>query len=125
MHWLNVPHLQQSNPGWCLPTCVSMVSAYLAQPLLQDDVARWIGTRGIGTPSSQIQRLSRHGFEVFYGVGSLTTIEDWLVQQLSCILFVRTGDLRPYWKIDTPHAVVVGGFATDNVALFDPGLGTA
>ncbi len=125
MNLLNVPHLKQAKPGWCLPACVSMISAYLEQPLLQDDVAGWLGTRGIGTPGSQIQRLSRQGFDVFYGVGSLTVVEECLMQQVPCILFVRTGDMRPYWKIDTPHAVVVAGLDTDNVALFDPGIAIA
>ncbi len=69
--------------------------------------------------------MSRYGFEVFYGAGSLATVEVYLQQQLPCILFVRTGDLRSYWKIDTPHAVVVAGLDVDNVALFDPGLGVA
>ncbi|MCE7987502.1 MAG: hypothetical protein DYG89_40570 [Caldilinea sp. CFX5] len=46
MLWLNVPHIQQTNDGWCLPACVAMVSAYLEQPLLQEDVARWLNTIG-------------------------------------------------------------------------------
>lgn len=24
MSWLDVPHLQQTEPGWCLPACVAM-----------------------------------------------------------------------------------------------------
>lgn len=122
MPWLNVPHIQQANSGWCLPACVAMVSAYLEQPLLQDDVARWLGTRGVGTPSSNIQRLARQGFEVFYGTGSLAAVQQWLDQQLAPILFVRTGDLRPHWQIDTPHAIVVAGLEAENAVLFDPGL---
>lgn len=125
MLWLNVPHIQQTNDGWCLPACVAMVSAYLEQPLLQEDVARWLNTRGVGTPASHVQRLTQRGFDVFYGTGSLAIVETWLAQQLPCILFVRTGDLRPYWKIDTPHAVVVAGLDTTTVAIFDPGLPNA
>ena len=122
MQWLNVPHIQQTRPGWCLPACVAMVSAYLEQPLLQDDVALWLNTRGIGTPSSNIQRLTRYGFDVFYGSGSLAAVDQWMLRQLPPILFVRTGDLRPHWKIDTPHAVVIAGNDEESVALFDPGL---
>ena len=125
MFWLNVPHLQQDNPGWCLPACVAMVSAYLEQPLLQEDVARWLNTRGVGTPASYVQRLNQRGFEVFYGTGSLASLENWIDQQLPCILFVRTGDLRPYWKVDTPHAIVVAGLDANNMAVFDPGIVTA
>jgi hypothetical protein len=99
-----------------------MVSAYLEQPLLQEDAARWLNTRGVGTPASHVQRLTQRGFTVFYGTGSLAVLETWLDQQLPCILFVRTGDLRPYWKIDAPHAVVVAGLDANNVAVFDPGL---
>lgn len=42
MPWLDVPHVQQADVGWCLPVCVAMVTAYLKQPLLQDDVAEWL-----------------------------------------------------------------------------------
>jgi ABC-type bacteriocin/lantibiotic exporter with double-glycine peptidase domain len=125
MNWLSVPHVQQHDTSWCLPACVAMVSAYLQQPLLQDDVARWLGTRGVGTLSSRIVRLNRHGFEVYYGTGSLAALESWLAQELPCILFVRTGDLLPYWRVDTPHAVVVAGVEVDQVAMFDPGLSMA
>lgn len=124
MHWLNVPHIQQTKPGWCLPACVAMVSAFLEQPLLQDDVARWLGTRSVGTPSSRIDYLNRHGFAVFYGTGSLASMEAWLAKDTPCILFLRTGDLR-YWQVDTPHAIVVAGIDVDNAAVFDPGIATS
>jgi hypothetical protein len=52
MPWLSVPHLKQTKAGWCLPACVAMVTAYLQQPLLPDDIARWLGTDDlVGTPS--------------------------------------------------------------------------
>ncbi len=121
MLWLNVPHLQQDEPSWCLPACVAMVTAYLEQPLLQADIARWLGTRGIGTPASHIQRLTRRGFEVMYGTGSLAELETCLEQKRPCILFVRTNELS-YWQIDTPHAVVLAGLAADNAYLFDPAV---
>ena len=54
MPWLNVPHLQQSEAGWCLPACVAMVAAYWKQPLTQADIARWLDTRGVGTPAMQL-----------------------------------------------------------------------
>ena len=53
MQWLNVPHLKQAKPGWCLPACVSMISAYLEQPLLQDDVAGWLVHNGLNRPMVQ------------------------------------------------------------------------
>jgi hypothetical protein len=49
-----------------------MVAAYLQQPLLQDDIARWLGTDEIGTPANRIQRMARRGFDVTYtGAASL------------------------------------------------------
>ncbi|NOG37220.1 MAG: hypothetical protein HND44_22025 [Chloroflexi bacterium] len=51
---MNVPHLLQDKPSWCLPACVAMVAAYWEQPLYQADVAQWLGTTDIGTPSGRI-----------------------------------------------------------------------
>jgi hypothetical protein len=101
-----------------------MVAAYWQQPLLQDDVSRWLDTRGIGTPSSRIQRLSKRGFEVVYQTGSLTELERWVSAGVPCILFVRTGELD-YWDIDTPHVVVLAGLEQDHAYLFDPAHETA
>jgi ABC-type bacteriocin/lantibiotic exporter with double-glycine peptidase domain len=124
MSWLNVPHLQQDKLGWCLPACVAMVAAYWEQPLLQADIAHWLGTRGVGTPSSRIQRLTQRGFELVYSTGSLADLDTWLKRQVPLILFIRTGELS-YWPIDTPHAVVLAGLSADNAYLFDPGVETA
>jgi len=124
MSWLNVPHLRQAELGWCLPACVAMVTAYWQRPLLQADVARWLGTRGVGTPSSYIQRLTQHGFEVIYRTGSLEELATWINQGVPCILFLRTGEL-PYWQVDTPHAVVLAGLGANSAYLFDPTVETA
>ena len=48
MTLLNVPHLKQDEEGWCLPACVAMAAAYLQQPLLQADIARWLDTQEVG-----------------------------------------------------------------------------
>lgn len=124
MPWLKVPHLRQTEAGWCLPACVAMVAAYWQQPLLQDDLARWLDTRGVGTPSTRIQRLTQRGFEVIYKTGSLAELESWIGQGVPCILFLRTGEL-PYWQIDTPHAVVLVGLEADQVYLFDSAVDIA
>jgi hypothetical protein len=109
MPWLNVPYQQQLKPGWCLPACVAMVSAYWRQPLSQESVAQWLGTELIGTPVGRITGLVRRGFDVLYTTGSPVTLTEWLNQGVPPILFVRTGDLRPLWTLDTPHAVVLAG----------------
>lgn len=100
-----------------------MVAAYWEQPLYQADVAKWLGTTDIGTPSGRIQRLVRYGFEVIYQTGSLAQLENWLSQQMPCILFVRTGSLS-YWQLDTAHALVLIGLTSDLATLLDPMVGT-
>lgn len=124
MPWLDVPHLKQTKLGWCLPACVAMVTAYLEQPLLQDDIARWLGTQEAGTSASRIRRMAPRGFEVTYKAGSLADLGDWLKQRVPPILFIRTGELS-YWSIDTPHAVVLAGLAGGEAYLFDPDFDTA
>ncbi len=118
MNSLNVIHQRQHEPSWCLPACVAMLSAYWGIPVLQVDVARWLGTMDIGTPSSHIQRLRNQGYQVTYGEGSLSSILDWLRQETPVIIFVRTGDL-PYWSIDTAHAVTVTGLYRDQAFIID------
>lgn len=124
MPWLNVPHLKQREAGWCLPACVAMVAAYWQQPLLQDDIARWLDASGVGVPASRIQRLAQRGFQVIYRTGSLDDLEAWMRRGVPCILFVRTGEL-PYWPVDTPHAVVLAGIESGHAYLFDPAVDRA
>ena len=126
MTWLNVPHLPQAELGWCLPACVAMVTAYLQQPLLQDDVARWLDTDElIGTPANRIGRVAQRGFVVTYNApGSYAELATWLQRRSPPILFILTGELS-YWADDCQHAVVLAGFTGDEAHLFDPGVETA
>jgi hypothetical protein len=101
-----------------------MVSAYWGTPVLQNDVARWLGTTDFGTPSSRIQRLANQRYSVIYNEGSLANIVEWLAQATPSILFVRTGDL-PYWEIDTAHAVIVAGLDREQAILIDPAVEAA
>lgn len=119
MNCLGVPHQLQFKSSWCLPACVSMVSAYLVIPVTQTDVARWLGTSDIGTPSSRIQWLTNQRYSVVYGEGSLSILSEWIIQSVPLIIFVRTGDL-PYWESDTAHAVVVVGVEREQIILIDP-----
>lgn len=102
-----------------------MVSAFWQQPLAQEDVALWLETQAVGTPAGRIVRLARRGFDVLYTTGAPATLVEWLNQGVLPILFVRTGDLLPYWTVDTPHAVVLAGLEDDNCVIFDPGLAVA
>jgi ABC-type bacteriocin/lantibiotic exporter with double-glycine peptidase domain len=124
MNWLNVTHQPQHKSSWCLPACVAMVSTYWGIPVRQVDVARWLGTSDIGTPSSRTQRLTNQKYSVIYGEGSLAILSGWLEQDAPLILFVRTGDL-PYWKIDTAHALIVAGLDTEQATLIDPAVDAA
>lgn len=126
MPWLNIPHIQQVKAGWCLPACVAMVTASLQQPLLQDDIVRWLGTDDlVGTPSRRVTRLTQQGFNVAYDdFGTIVDLENWLNRQTSPILFVLTNELS-YWTINTQHAVVLAGFTGDDAHLFDPAVDTA
>jgi hypothetical protein len=98
-----------------------MVAAYWQQPLVQADITEWLGARDVGIPASRIERLTQRGFQVIYRTGSLAELETWISQSQPCILFVRTADL-PYWKMDTPHAVVLAGLERDQAHLFDPAV---
>ncbi len=126
MPWLNIPHLQQPKDGWCLPACVAMVTAYLQQPLLQADVARWLQTDdNIGTPFRRIQRLTRRGFEVTLIMpGSLDAARSWLKQQIPLIILVSTGELS-YWSGNFQHTLILAGETGETVHVFDPGIETA
>lgn len=76
--------------------CAAMVSAYWQHPLAQEDIARWLDTRPVGTPASRIVCLARRGFDVIYTSGAPATLAEWLNQGVPPILFVRTGDLQPH-----------------------------
>lgn len=101
-------------------------TAYLQQPLLQDDIARWLGTDDlVGTPSRRVTRLTRQGFDVTYDdFGAVIDLESWLNRQIPSILFVLTGELS-YWTINTQHAVVLAGFSGNEAHLFDPAVDAA
>jgi ABC-type bacteriocin/lantibiotic exporter with double-glycine peptidase domain len=125
MAWLNVPHIQQVKSGWCLPACIAIVTAYLQQLLLQDDIAHWLDTDDlVGTPSRRITRLVRQGFNVTYDdFGTVVDLEQWLNDQTPPILFILTDELS-YWTLNTQHAVVLAGFSGNEAYLFDPALDT-
>lgn len=118
---LNVPYLKQDKPGWCLPACIAMVAAYLEQPLLQKDIARWLQSDDLlGTPARRIQKMVQRGFEVTYtDLGTKHDLENSLARHLPPILFILTGELSS-WSINTQHAVVLIGFEDESAYLLDP-----
>ena len=116
---LDVPYLQQAEPGGCLAACAAMVLAYLEQPALPDDISRQIGARPWGTPASNIRRLAGWGFDVRYETGSLRALQAFLSARQPVIAFVRTVEFH-YAHVDSPHAVVVVGIDDVAVHLLDP-----
>ena len=119
MHWLDVPYLQQTEAGGCLPACVAMVLAYLEQPALPEDLSRQIGALPWDTPASNVRRLAGWGFQVRYETSSLRELQTFLAAGLPPNAFLRTVDL-PYAQVDAPHAVVIVGIHDDAVYLLDP-----
>jgi len=85
----------------------------------QQVLARLLGTSWLGTPSSNIKRLTTLGYAVTYGEASLAEVEAHLRQEIPIIAFVRTSNL-PYWQTDTAHAVVVVGIDEHQVYVNDP-----
>lgn len=119
MSWLPLTSQKQLHDGYCLPACVSMVASYWQKPISQRRTGRILRTSRFGTPSSRIQRLDRHGFDIIYRTGSLEDLHEWMAQQVPCILFVDTSEL-PYWEVATRHAVVLAGLTNQHAFLFDP-----
>lgn len=117
--WLDVPHRTQSKEAGCLPACAEMVLASFGHSMDQKDLARLLGTSWLGTPSSNIRRLTTLGYVVTYGETSLEEVATYLGQEIPVVAFVRTGDL-PYWQTDTAHAVVVAGIDEYQVYVNDP-----
>jgi hypothetical protein len=96
-----------------------MVLAHLGQPALQEDVARQIRARQFGVPASNIRRLAAWGLDVHYHEGSLEELSATLAMGSAPTVFVRTSEL-PYWREDTPRAVVVVGLDDAHAYLLDP-----
>lgn len=119
MTLLDVPYLPQHEPGGCLIACAAMVLAYLEQPALHEDIARQIGARPAGVPASNIRRLAAWGLNIQFGQGSLNELADAVAKGHPPIIFLRTSEL-PYWREDTPHAVVLVDLDPESASLLDP-----
>ena len=108
----------------CLPACVAMLSAYLGQEISQERLAREMGTRDFGTPAPRIRRLKRMGFSVTYESGSVDLLRRQVRSDIPTIVFVWTGEL-PYWRVSTPHAVVVVAVTDETIYVNDPAFDAA
>jgi len=120
---LSVPHFEQSRDGYCLPTCVQMVLAYLGEKLTEAVLVKQLGTKQYGTPIRNAERLRSRGYAVTVGSLTRADLEIYLVNERPVITRVWTAMLD-YWDVPTSHVVVVG---YDESALFlnDPAFSSA
>lgn len=122
--WLPIPHQKQRHQADCLASCAAMVLAYWKHAIRYEQLITLLDIQDIGTPYSNIQRLSQLGMSVNLGEGELTDLENHLHRDEPCIIFLRTGNLS-YWNVDTGHAVVVTGIDDTFVYLNDPAFSLA
>lgn len=117
---LSVSHIQQRRPGECLAACAAMVLTYLGLSISYARLLRLLRVKpGIGAPASNIRELEQLGIDVVYQQGTLTELRQHLMNNIPCIVFVKTDEL-PYWDQATDHAVVITGFDDKYVYLNDP-----
>ncbi len=121
---LSLPHFRQSAEGYCLPTCVRMVLAYLGLERSEVEVSQVLGAQAFGTPSFAVRRLTTLGLQVTYREWSIPQLLTTLDTGQPVILFVRTGFLD-HWRKDVAHAVVVvDARKHQQFWLHDPALST-
>lgn len=119
---LPVPHFEQSRDGTCLPACVRMVLAHWGQSLSEGELAQILDTKDYGTPISNVERLSRQGYQVEVGSLTVDQLKHHLTTDQPVIVRVWTAMLD-YWPDEiTSHVVVVVGFNDTHVYLNDPSL---
>jgi len=121
---LPVSHRKQTRQADCLAACAAMVLDYIGRPCPYQQLLSILGTKAIGTPSSNILRLAQLGVSVIYKAGSLEELELHIAQGRPCIVFLDTTEL-PYWPERTFHAVVVVGMDDEYVYVNDPAFDQA
>ena len=120
---LSLPHKSQKGDGYCLPTCVQMVLAYLGISRSQEAIGKILDLNPpFGVRHSNINKLASAKIKVTYETGTLEDIRRWLEQNLPVIVFVQAGDL-PHWPGHYfQHAVVVVGIDGQTIYVMDPAL---
>lgn len=121
---LPVSHRKQVQRSDCLAACAAMVLDYIGRPCPYQQLLSLLGVKAIGTPSSNILRLTRLGVSVIHKAGTLEELELRIAQGQPCIVFLDTAEL-PYWSEATFHAVVVVGMDDEYVYVNDPAFDEA
>ncbi len=120
-----VTHLQQNNPGYCLPACAQMSLSQLGIEASQAEIARILGTdAGVGTPFSRIARLSHWRVTVqitrWQGVESLATA--WAADMAVIAAVTTTAGLPGWSNLSRQHAVLVVHIDADQIVYHNPAL---
>ncbi len=117
---LNVPLHKMEQPADCLAACVAMLLDFAGHAVDYPALLHLLGTGPIGTPARRVKRLSRWGWRVEYGEGTLTGIKATVNAGRPVIVLLRTREL-PYWQgLDLYHAVVVVGYDERHILVNDP-----
>lgn len=77
-----------------------MVLSYLGFNFSEQELARLLNTRAIGTFAEDIIRLSQPGFIVNLGSSSLAELKAAINADRPVIVFLHT-DALSYWKVDS------------------------
>lgn len=108
MKIVQLPHFQQSAPGYCLATCARMSLAGINRLYTEAQLDRAMGGSGAGVPSFAVQRLERLNLHVNYRKWTLPELEAALESNIPVIAFVNTQFLDT-WDVASSHAVIIVG----------------
>lgn len=122
--FVKLTHFQQSEPGYCLPTCARMILAALGLTYTEAQLSGVLGTSEAGTPTYDVVKLSKLKLEIDYRIWSTAQLSVALTNQNPVIAFVKTQFLD-HWDSDASHAVVLVGMETgQQFWIHDPALPT-
>lgn len=118
---LSVPHYRQRSTADCLAACAWMLCRYWGSVIPYPELITLLGTTPeVGTPFSNLRRLTRVGFGVQIDAGTLAGLYRLLQDGQPVVVSVQTGEL-PYWENEwSQHAVVVVGMTEATILLNDP-----
>lgn len=98
-----------------------MVCRYWGRTIPYPELIALLGTTlDVGTPFSNLRRLTRIGFRVQIEAGTLAGLYRLLQNGQPVVVSVQTSEL-PYWANEwSQHAVVVVGMTESTILLNDP-----
>lgn len=118
---LQLEHRPQEEEAGCLAACAQMALARLGLQLSQGELNHLFELSSAGVPLSRLTRLKKFNVQVTIQQGDLVDLLQTVDQDLTPLVFVRTGQLS-YWESDTQHVLLVSGYVGSDVFLNDPAL---